>query len=257
MISAEQYDQIEAYLFGQMDDTQRQAFEAELQQNGELAAELALHRLEHHSMQLTLENDFRQQMQGWHEEIKQEAPVIAPETRVVSIRRLSWRNLAVAASILLVLGFVGQRWVAANYGNTALLGDEDYASFVIRNGKVSSGVSAANGALASKNYQQVFSILDQIDTTNYDTEILRAGASYGLKDYRATARYLQSAAQYAAPLEKQELDWKLAMLYINVNDDEQAKVVLSKIIDDPNHDYHGDAISTLNKLNSFWRNVAW
>lgn len=258
MISAEQYDQIEAYLFGQMNETARQAFEAELAQNKALAAELALHKLEHASMQLALEGDFREQMKGWQSELVQtpEAPKGAPQ--IVKMRRLNWRIMAAAATVLLIAGFFGQRWANANYGDNALLGETDFFSISIRGGQVRSNLDQANSALNNQDYQQVFALLDQIDTLDYETEMLRAGAAYGLKDYAGAIQYTQTAIEKARqPLEKQEAEWKLAMLYIAARDDAKAKEILDTIAENPDNEYAGDAQAITKKLNSTWRKVTW
>lgn len=265
MITDEQYDQIDAYLFGQMTAEQSQAFELAVKQDEELAAELAVNRLEHAGMQLSLQNDLKAQLKTWQQELPQEgtATTIAPNTGEAKIRSLRWQSLAVAASVLMMLGLFGQRWVSTNYGNAALMHDVDSWSVNTRgNTRTSAGklslIAQASQNLEAKDYSGVLSALDKADTTGYDVSMLRAGAFFGLKAYPQSASALQNAlANAGSSLAKQEAEWKLAMVYILMNEDAKAKVLLQQIASNPDNDYAEAAQQTLEKLNSIWRRFTW
>jgi tetratricopeptide (TPR) repeat protein len=59
------YDQIEAYLFGTLPEKERTAFEQEVANDPELAAQVAMHRAEHDAMELLIEEDTKAQFQAW------------------------------------------------------------------------------------------------------------------------------------------------------------------------------------------------
>jgi hypothetical protein len=65
MENLDRYEQIEAYLKGELSAEAAQAFELELAQNPELAEQVALHRLEWDAMEVLIENDLRTQMGDW------------------------------------------------------------------------------------------------------------------------------------------------------------------------------------------------
>lgn len=75
-INTELHDKIEAYLDGQLDEPQRQAFERQIGQDAGLAELVATHRLEREMMDVLLENDLRQEMAEWQKEKDRLPPLV-------------------------------------------------------------------------------------------------------------------------------------------------------------------------------------
>ena len=59
------YDKIEAYLTGQLSESESLSFEQQIQNDDELAAALAFQQLEHQAMDKILENDLKDKMTKW------------------------------------------------------------------------------------------------------------------------------------------------------------------------------------------------
>jgi tetratricopeptide (TPR) repeat protein len=222
-------------------------------------------RLEHAGMQLALQNDLKAQLKNWQQELPQEgtATTLAPNAEGGKIRTLRWQSLAAAASVLLVLGFFGQRWASSNYGSAALMHDVDTWSVNTRgSGQGETGnlalISQANQALEGKDFEEAMRVLNKADTVGFAISLLRAGAHFGLKAYPQAVESLQNAIQQAGTsLAKQEAEWKLAMVYVAMRDDAKAKALLQQIASNPDNDYAELATQTLEKLNSVWRKIAW
>ena len=105
------FDQIEAYLTGQMSKTEQQAFEKRLLQDADLAMEYKLQKLEHQSMEVLVEQELRSSISSWsdappanpfeEEDRRATTPPSAKkeEAKVVSLRSNRLRQLWIAAAI--------------------------------------------------------------------------------------------------------------------------------------------------------------
>lgn len=67
----QRFDSIQNYLDGNMSAEERQAFEAEMAVDTNLADEVGAHRLEREMMDILLEDDLTEQMQSWQQEKEQ------------------------------------------------------------------------------------------------------------------------------------------------------------------------------------------
>jgi hypothetical protein len=108
-------DRVDAYLYNTMTADERQAFEAEVATNPDLATILAAQRAEHRFFELAMQEDLRQNITAWRKEDALATNGVAPEketkiitmtptNNVVPLSRYIFR-FAAAASILLVIGF--------------------------------------------------------------------------------------------------------------------------------------------------------
>jgi tetratricopeptide (TPR) repeat protein len=251
MNQEERFDQIEAYLFDQMSEEQRQAFEASIAQDRELAAEVEVHRLEHEVMQALTVDELRGKMQHWEQEVDDEAIIasLANASTTLSantdttatptatpVRKLNWRRLATVAAVFLIMLIVGQRLIHNQYGNQAIIGETDlYGNEFVTRG-------------------------DQgpLNRTTYELAIEQSGKAYKLEDYPVAIQSMQKALSVATSIiEKQEAEWKLALIYLSAGEDEKAKKTLQTIIETTDHDFAPDAQIALSKLNNKWRKFAW
>lgn len=270
MISPENQDRIDAYLFGKLNPEEKNAFEMELQVDEQLRHNLAIHTLEHNAMKLALQDQLKTQMKAWQETSLNN---LAPESGIgeeKKIRYLNWRNLSIAASVLLILGFFCQRWTQANFSNIALLNEGNFNSVaILRAANLQQTIPGRRDAVVpievlyaainDKNFQKADQLLQQIDTTNYSLAMARASVAFGLKDYSTAIDNLQIAIQQpdANTLGRQEAEWQLAMMYLAAGQESTAITKLKQIASKPNHDYQSNAVQMLKKLTSFWRKMVW
>lgn len=98
-ISPEEFERIEAYLHDNMEDSDRLAFEKELQENSDLKAKLeGIIQMEKDLEKAIL----RQKMQGFHQEIPVQTESEKPTKRLNNFYKTSWGILIGAAAVLLV-----------------------------------------------------------------------------------------------------------------------------------------------------------
>lgn len=120
MSKSNHFDEIEAYLTGQMSEAKRQIFEQRLSKEKDLAMEFELQKLEHQSMNVLIEQELRSSITSWadappvnpfEEENPEKSKVDTPSevlAKVVPIgvsrRRLLWMAASVAVLILAAIG---------------------------------------------------------------------------------------------------------------------------------------------------------
>ncbi len=100
------FDKIETYLRGQLTPAEATAFEAEIAENPELAAQVKLHRLERRGQEWLVERDLLAKMNAWEREANSSGTTqshATTELHVSFVRR--WWAVGVAAA--LILGIFG------------------------------------------------------------------------------------------------------------------------------------------------------
>lgn len=222
------YNQIEAYLFNLLTESERADFEEKLDTDENLQAAVNLHRLEHKAIQVLEEEKLRAQFVEWKQE-KQAYIQTTSNAKVVDMntRRQSLvYRLSAAASILLFVS-VGSLWFANNnYSNSALA---DAAFELSSNTKgientTPSDFEFAERAFMEGRYSEVVGIYENIISTNNN------------------------------PTEVHLAEWNLANTQLASNNSQVAKRLLEQIATDDAHTYQDEAKKLLVKLNSFWRN---
>ena len=118
------FNQIEAYLSGEMTETEATAFDKAVASNAELAAAVDRHLLAHDAIEVMIEDNLRAEMKDWSAaENKNKAAKIHQISQKKGssgkVRRLFY-SLAAAASVAIVVGFFGLQFSNTNYSNTAL-----------------------------------------------------------------------------------------------------------------------------------------
>lgn len=106
MSNRDNFDQIEQFLFNELSIEEKKQFEEEIKNDPFLAKEIALHKLEHKVLYAFSDSDLLKEMANW--KIQGEEPSVVPIQK--KLRRLPLYRWSVAASIAMVLGFMG--WYA-------------------------------------------------------------------------------------------------------------------------------------------------
>lgn len=131
MSKSDFFDEIEAYLTGQLSNVEKEAFEKQLAENEALALAYELQKLEHQSMEVLVENDLRRRMTSWtdappvnpfeSEEGAGPTATIPPitkqheeETKVIPISGNRFRFLWLAAAIagLAIVAYAVNQYLA-------------------------------------------------------------------------------------------------------------------------------------------------
>ncbi|MBV6655911.1 MAG: hypothetical protein KI786_19215 [Mameliella sp.] len=255
---------IEDYLHGRMADEVVKQFEEQIATDRELASEVELFRLEKQALQLSQNNELRNQMKNWEQERNAEDET--QEARVVPMK--SSRNrlyrLSVAASFLLMFGLGASVWFAnANYSNRALVSDNIGLTTSTRDrGNINSDnpFTPVFDAIESGNHTAALQMLEGLDGSQYESTAMFLKGEILTKQKRfeeAIALYSEMAQSQAGPAERQKAQWLLANTFLANDQADQAKAILKEIAGDTNHLRQEEAAQLLDQLESFWRIFAF
>lgn len=262
----EYFDKIEQYLTGNMLEEERSSFEAELAQNKELKDSLEAHRLAHDAMEVLIEDNLRAELKKMQAEVYptgEKGPSEKEEAKVVTIRRL-WPRLAVAASVLLLIGFFTFQWAGNNYSTPAIAGNfynaEDLAN--VRNSKaieysLEDGVSLIREEKYAEALQFFRAVPDSSDFALKAQYFI--GLSLDQLDQNAEAREALKTVinNEIDPLLSEKAEWLTVLTYLKTNDTDNPEftTLLTKISDNPDHSYQPQAIKLKQQLGSIWHKM--
>lgn len=117
MSNTDNFDRIEQFLFNEFSTEEKRQFEEELKNNPALAEEVALHKLEHKVLITFSDSHLLNEMANWQiqVQVQVEEPKVVPIQK--KMRRLPLYRWSAAASIALLLGFMG--WYAYSLNPSA------------------------------------------------------------------------------------------------------------------------------------------
>jgi len=257
-------DKIEQYITGAMAAAERQAFEAEVASDPDLAEEVEAYRLAREAVELSISDQLRDQFRQWGE--VEATGTINEEAQVVRLRpRHSLRRvLAIAASVLLILA-VGSFW----YANDQYAADQlaagyfDSSSADTRGPVNNQGHPLAEGleALQSGDYAAADNYFQNIPATDENY----ADARYFL----AQSLHLQGKTDESTDILRGLLDqaninlresaqWLIVLNYLKNGqvEDPEFQSRLNAIQADTGHSYYQEAEKLDRQLNSFWYKMA-
>ena len=115
------FDKIEDYLFGLMGEAEKNDFEEQLSKDEQLAADLALHQMEHRGLELMAREELQNNLNTWKSERKASG---GQEAKVVSLSsRRRFFQYAAAAVVVLLAGFFVWTWGGQEPDNGAIAGN--------------------------------------------------------------------------------------------------------------------------------------
>ena len=264
----EYFDKIEQYLADAMSEEERSSFEAEVAQNKELREAVEAHRLAQDAMEVMIEDNLRaelQKMQADTYPIQKLRKSDEQGGRVVSLRRY-WPRLAVAASVLLLIGFFTFQWTGNNYSDSAIAGNfyqpEDLLQEIeVRGDREESVLATGIKQLEAAQYQEALTTLESIpDTSDFilDATYLKGFGLAQQGNIAQAQEQLQTVIdQKINPNLADKAEWLYLLMYLNAEDTDnpEFKALLEKISNDPDHSYHASAVKLKKQLNSFWRKL--
>jgi tetratricopeptide (TPR) repeat protein len=265
MTSKEYKKLIDPYLFNKLSDKERKEFEAEMSQNEDLKAAVDLYKLEHQTMELMVQEDLKNQLASWSKAKKIEQT----PTKVIPLRVRYARTiqLAVAASVVLMLGFIGLNWVNDNYNSQAI--SSTYLSQTISTSKGVRGTITSSlpenmelglQEMENGNYEQAIQLFDEVQEPDFIelAQQLKGENLLKLEKYQAaedTFQTLIASSQDPRTVEKAE--WFLLMTYYASKSHEaEALLLLDKIANNEEHFYYPKASEMKRDLDGFWGKLA-
>ncbi len=246
--SDKNFDRIEDYLFGRMSEAEKKAVEDEMAENKELAADLALHKLEHRAMELLAQQELKANLDSWKEE---RSGAGQQEAKVVSLAaRRRFLQYAAAACALLLAGFFVWFWLGKGPDDAALA-SRYFDETSITNRSNTSGLPAtllpALQALQNKEYDRAVDLLGNITDSNFVTSarLLQGEAYFLKKDYSEAVTSFQSVIRQGEPiLDVHEAEWRLALTYLALGyKGPEFTDLLNRISNDREHSHYPNAVA--------------
>lgn len=268
-MSNKYFNRIEDYLAGLLTDSERSAFEAELEENEELQRAYEQQRLEWQAMKLLAARRLKEKAESWLSVGREESTQAAPNTRRL-LRGMGYVYMA-AASILLLGVLAGFWWWANATFDAAALGQQGYVGGLsgLKNEKEAPIELFVNGraAYADGKWAEARLYFDQIQITDtvayFDAQLLAADCNFFLKNYGEAMVALQEVQLHSPiPAQRYRADWNILQLYLIQHDTgDEFNALLDKILADPQHKYGGissrsRATILKKKMNSFWWKIA-
>lgn len=265
-INSKNFDQIEAYLFNQMTDAEKSAFEAKVNTDNSLAKELKLQKAEHHTMQLMLREKLRGKMSKWQSEVNTESPKeVQQETKVVKMdtsRKNRFFKLSIAASILLLIGVFTNLWVDNNLSDAALAESYFNSTYTARKGgnapNTSEVLAPGLVAMDAKNFTKAVELFSQVTDGNYqETALILKGESYfQLKEYQNAADVFEEVIQNnATPLNVEKAEWKLLLSNLRLGETSEVESLKKEILNNQNHSFYPSVLELANKQGNFLKQI--
>jgi tetratricopeptide (TPR) repeat protein len=250
--SDKNFDRIEDYLFGQLNETDKKTFHNELSESEKLSSDLDLHKMEHRAMELLVRQDLKANLDSWKEERVGTGQLGAKMVSLSARRRLL--QYAAAACALIVAGFFVWILVGKEDSDMALASryfDETSITNRSSDQDLPAKLVPALRELQKKDYDQAISLLANITDSNFINSVkLLQGEAYFLnKDYEHAITSFQWVIQQGAPiLDVHEAEWRLTLTYLAMGDKGQAfKSLLDRISSDKEHSHFPQA-SALKKV---------
>lgn len=234
------------YLDGEMDQTEKQMFESQLQKDTALRQRLERLQIAIASVQ---QYATAEKVRSIHSEMVQELSSVHKEGKVVPMKGLVKYSLAIAASVIIIL--VGVNVFTSSQPSPGKLYNEafvDYDASAVRGNE--------NQTEVSKLYQDhnYTSVVEKANAQNLSQkDSLLVGLSY-LKSNRLSEAINWFKAISMQNPTRQDAEFYLAMTYLKNKSYNEALVLMEQIHSNPNHVYHnqfsGDFINKVKKLSS-------
>lgn len=263
-MNAERYiEKIEQYLEGEMNQAERVAFEAEVDENAELRQVMAAYNGSLFVIEQDIENNLRHQLQSWAAEDKAVQPAASRSgAKIVTMRTMALR-WAAAASILLVIGWFTMVQTGKGLSDEALFAaqyDLPQAQAALRGAAAEHPLAAGAAAFDAGDFQTAQTFFEQIfsqDEYYAEAQYLLGHIALQQKDYDRAIAGFNRAAERRDPKVSEKAEWNTLLTYIAAkrSDEMNFKNLLAKIAGDAGHSYQQQAVALQKQLADFRRKL--
>lgn len=229
--SAEQYDRIERFLEGAMTPGELDAFRQKLNTDPELASSVTLHR----ELAETLAGE---RIHQFRETVKKVDAKWKPSKGKKWLKILKRpQNLAIAASLLLLIGFFG--WWALQSPPNPEIASEYFDQLPLHtlmspdSNEEQTLRSEAHQAYINKDYSvagQKFQNLAQLHSDDLNYRLYLGISQLGSQQAAAAITTLQPLAESEDGTVNLEATWYLALAYLQMDQGEDAKPYLERLV---------------------------
>ncbi len=244
MISQEKIDQIEKYLSFEMGESERLAFENQLNEDADLSAEFEKRERAHRALDYLINESLRAELKAMESEQSNVIPMASRKRRTFS--------LAIAASVLVLVGafFV---FFPSGSNSPAQMAMQSYEapSYAFRSGADVLPTNVARGidAVQSGDYDQAITLLSAIGSDHDFRTIAQyylAHAYYLKAEYSAAINAFDLVAEQGDMRYTDDAQW-YALLSCMAQDN-PCEERLNAILQDDQHRHHSDAVELRNQL---------
>ncbi len=253
----DKYEQIEAYLFGDLTEKEAAAFESEIAADATLKREVDKHKLANNSLEILIEDSLREELK----KLKAEETHSEKQAKIVPMRRMRFM-MAAAAVIVALIGFITFQWANDTYSNSGLVASnyEAFQKEEIRFPGVETVLENASDAYEQGDFQQAIELLNSIPLENdfYAEAQYISGHSYFQQNqFKEAAQAFQNTINQNHPRLNDDAEWYLALSYLSMNETgADFQNLLNQIATSDGHDFQKNAQELKSDLDSFWRKIA-
>lgn len=253
----DKYEQIEAYLSGDLPEKEVAAFESKIAADPSLKREVDKHKLSHQSLEILIEDSLREELK----KLRLEESQSESKGRVVSMRRMRvmW---AAAAVIVALIGFVTFQWAGQTYSNNGLMASnyETVQADDIRFSGSQNVLNAAFVAFEQGEYNNVATMLDTVSSQNDyfgEAQYILGHTYLQQENYTEAQQAFQNTIDTEHPRLMQKAEWNVVLTYLKMEDmGAEFEGLLEQIASDSGHSYNSAAQELKKDLDSFWRGLA-
>lgn len=259
------FDNIERYASGQMAAAERQDFEAELAGNAELKQAYELYRLGDEVLEQGIENELRQQLKTWAATdaaamtATQGGGMSQPRAQVVPMRT-TWARWAVAASVVLLAGFLFFRWTATGYTDAALFAASYEKPTATAFRSVDGAIDPFEAGfkfLENSDFSQAIAFFQTVpanDARYTEAQYWLGHAALQAKAYDPAIAAFQNVLTRNEIKFTEKAQWNLVLTYLAAGRTQTPgfQTLLTDIANNPDHSFQPKAKALQQKLNSIF-----
>lgn len=263
------FDTIEQYFEGQMSPQEAADFEAEIERNPALKTSVENYEIANDAIELLVEKNLRAELEEWQQEADtdQIKPLLKGEkneAKVFKMRTLV-RNLSIAASVALVIGFFTFQMLGNQYSNENLMstnyGEINFSTIRGENPDAASNselvLEEATTAWANNNYDRAIELVEGISPTDEyfaKAQYILGHSFYQKGEFKKAQTAFETTATQQNEKYTEKAQWYEILAAIGANESELIiNNKLDSIIADKGHAFEQKALDLKADLNSFWR----
>jgi len=258
------------YLLNRMDESERSEFSIRIDNDPELAEEVKFFKTLGLVARKADQEKFKDAVSGVHQTLGKEGffltseKKLLPDSSKTRIRKI-WRPIAIAASILLVIGVSGKIWVDSQFSSRALANQyfepvTSISEVRIGENQPTGQLDRAKSAFDSENFELA---RQEFSTIASDSPLYTESQYFLGHTYDKLANYDQAIESFRTVISAEDVrfqdqaEWYLVQMLLKTGRSvNEVMESLDKIAEDGTHSFQKDAQELQEKLNSFWRQLA-
>ncbi len=236
-------ENIEAYLEGKMSKVDAIRFEEEMAVNPDLQQEVEIMRAIHDATELDIEDDLRRQLDQLAQQSKK---------RMRTPQIPTWSQIITAASFALLLG-LGINYFLSDGQGLKKFTAREYVNYEIQHTRTDNtqAVTSWEKSLTNPDRKDAINALTSYLETNpqdWNANFALADLYYRNKNLSSAKLYFDKVIDGQSAIWMERAQWNRILISVDIWDT-RAETILNRILKDPDHSYHQQAVTLQEKLN--------